>query len=397
MKEWVVLTNIPEIFFGGGERWGLFVAFLAAAAVVVLSGTKLSRYGDALGERTGLGSGLVGLLFLAAVTSLPELVVSTTATLAASLQAAGLDRALPDFSQRHAELLRGGSDLAVGNMIGSNCFNLMLFVLMDFVYGRRGAFSQTLSRNHIMSAASGLGLLGLLLFGFAVCNRGAGGTGWVIPVLEIGPVTPLLLFAYLAVMVSQGKLEKKSTGMEDAREVEAKVESDAALIAMPAFRFYGTILLFAALIVAAGMWLSLLGDRIALPAAEGGFGLGQSFVGSIFLAVSTSLPELVVSVAAVRMGCNNMAAGNILGSNIFNLVIVFTSDLGLRGGSILHYASLSHLFTIGMTMMLTSAVIAGIVYRGKRNIASLGLESWLMLGVYVAGNLALYFSSVAGR
>lgn len=380
---------VPELLFGGGSRIGLVLAFLVAAAVVVLAGTKLSEYGDALGERTGLGAGLVGLIFLAAVTSLPELVVSTTSTLAASWKAAGL----PPGDGAADLLLQGGTDLAVGNMIGSNVFNLMLFVVMDLVQGR-GAFIHRLSRNHVMAAASGLGLGGVLLFGMAICGRAWGGTGWTVPVLDIGPVTPLLFVAYLAAMVLQGKLENREDGM-DGLEPETCAATPEHLLTMKAVRFYGILAGLAALIVLGGMWLSVLGDRIALPAEAGGFGLGQSFVGTIFLAISTSLPELVVCIAAVRQGFFNMAVGNVLGSNIFNLVIVFTADLGLRGGSILHLASPAHLVTIGMVTMLTCVVLVGLVYRSSRSAARIGFDVWIMLAIYILGNIALYAVSAA--
>ncbi len=384
----LALAALPPLLYGGGSKAGIVVAFGLAAVVVVVTGTKLSVYGDALGERTGLGAGLVGLLFLAAVTSLPELVVSTTSTVAASLRAAGLAPeafATPAaFAQARVALLRDGADLALGNMVGSNVMNLMIFVIMDLVQGR-GAFLYRLSRNHVMSAASGLGLLGILLFGFAISNSCLGGLDLVLPVLAVGPATPLLFVAYLGIMLLQGSLEKRQTGMEGL-EPETTPVTNEALLTMPAARFYGTLLVLAVVIVGCGMWLSLLGDRMAET-----FGLGQSFVGTIFLALSTSLPELVVCIAAVRIGCYNMAVGNVLGSNIFNLVIVFTADLGLRGGSLLFLASPEHLVTIAMVMILTCTVIAGLVYRSNRSFATLGIDVWLMLIVYGLGNTALYF------
>ena len=173
-------------------------------------------------------------------------------------------------------------------------------------------------------------------------------------------------------------------------EPEPAAPAPEWLVAMAAWRFYGVLAFLAIAIVLGGMWLSLLGDGIALPAEDGGFGLGQSFVGTIFLAVTTSLPELVVSVVAVRRGLFNMAVGNVLGSNIFNLVIIFAADIGLRGRSILHYASPAHLVTIGMAMMLTCVVMIGLVYRSRRSVAGLGVDVWLMVAIYVLGNAVLY-------
>jgi len=94
-----------------GTQVGLLLAFICTAAGVVLTGVRLSIYGDALADRTGLGAGLIGLIFLAAVTSLPELVVSLTSVIQAS-----------DLAQ--------GADLATGNMLGSNIFNLLILAFM---------------------------------------------------------------------------------------------------------------------------------------------------------------------------------------------------------------------------------------------------------------------------
>ncbi len=101
-----------------GTQAGLVLAFAATAAVVVLAGIRLSIYGDALGERTGIAGGLVGLVFLAAVTSLPELVVSLTSVIQCS-----------DPFQ--------GADLATGNMLGSNIFNLLILALVVLLFPRK--------------------------------------------------------------------------------------------------------------------------------------------------------------------------------------------------------------------------------------------------------------------
>ncbi len=372
------MSAILNFLLGGGVQWGVGLAFLFAASMVVFAGIKLSKYGDALGERSGMGSGLVGLIFLAGVTSLPELVVSTTSTLSASLRAVNL------VGEAAHSLLAGGADLAVGNMLGSNMFNLILIPVMDLVQGR-GAMVYRLSLKHVLTAVAGLGLLGILLFGMAF---GAGSTG-VIPVLAVGYITPLLLAAYVATMILQSRMDQRQ---QDPREEEQEenAPSEEALVRMPAPHFYARLVGLALVIVLSGMWLSMLGDRLAMPWEAGGLGLGQSFIGTFFLAISTSLPELVICISAVRMGLLNMAAGNIFGSNIFNLVIVFIADIGLRGGSILHYAGKSYLITIAMVMILTCIAVIGMVYKSKKAFASLGYDAWLMVIVYIVGNLVIY-------
>jgi cation:H+ antiporter len=374
----MLMNDILNILLGGGSQVGLAVAFLGAAACVVFAGIKLSAYGDALGERTGLGAGLVGLVFLAGVTSLPELVVSTTSALSASLEAGRA--ASPEA---RGACLTAGADLAVGNMLGSNVFNLMLIAFMDLLY-RRGNLTRRLSQRHIVGAAGGLVMLGVVVFGMAVEKE----HGILIPGLRVGLVTPVLPLAYLALLWLQGRMSRRT---EEADEPPDQPPSDGALLRMTAARFYGALAGQALVIVLCGMWLSRLGGRMGLAWEQGGFGLGESFIGTFFLAVSTSLPELVICAAAVRMGFLNMAAGNVFGSNMFNLVILFTADTALRGGSLLHYAGPTHLVTVGMILMLTSIAVVSLMYQSRRSVGKVGLDAWLMLFLYAACNVIVYF------
>lgn len=231
-------------------------------------------------------------------------------------------------------------------------------------------------------------MLGLLLFGFAIGDT----SGYTLPWLQTGVITPLLLFGYIAAMILQNKVERRT--LPDATGANEPIsDTDATLLTMPAIKFYSILTFFAFIIVLGGIWLSLVGDAMARPASAGGFGLGQSFVGTVFLALATSLPELAICISAVRSKRYNMAVGNVLGSNIFNLVIVFTSDLGLRGGSILTTASNTHLLTIAMVMVLTSVVIISLILRSTKSFARLGIDTWIILFIYIFGNIALYFLS----
>ena len=92
-----------------------------------------------------------------------------------------------------------------------------------------------------------------------------------------------------------------------------------------------------------------------------------------------------------------MAVGNVLGSNIFNVVILFTSDCMLRGASILALASPEHLLSIAMSMMLTCIVIGSIVFRSQKHFARLGIDVWLMLIVYIIGNAVFYLFAMVGN
>jgi cation:H+ antiporter len=314
------------------SQTGLLFGFIATAVIVVFAGTRLSIYGDALGDRTGLGSGLVGLIFLAAVTSLPELVVSLTSVIQCS-----------DPGQ--------GADLATGNMLGSNVFNLLILALMALLFS--GKFKpEKMNTPHTDSTVYGLILLGLFSCAFLASEA----TGKVIPVLNCGPIALLLPVAY-------GFILRREHQQQTGENNDLHLPSETLLAHGPALPFYSVLTALSLLIIGGGVILSILGSRMALPPDQGGFGLEASLIGTVFLAISTSLPELVISIASVRMGFLDMAVGNVLGSNMFNLLIIFVADIALRSGNLLSYASTKHWTSVGLILLLT--FLAGFLLRTK--------------------------------
>jgi cation:H+ antiporter len=305
-----------------GTQAGLVLCFISAAAVVVVAGIRLSIYGDALGDRTGLGSGLVGLIFLAAVTSLPELVVSLTSVIQSTDP-------------------RQGADLATGNMLGSNIFNLLILSLAALLFPRRFD-PRRLEDSHADSAAYGLILLAI----FAVAFLAAGHIKPLVPVLKCSWGVLLLPITYLFFLHREHRQQK----MADTAQ---HLPPEELLTRMPAVRFYSILCSLCLLIIGGGIILSLLGSRMALPPEQGGFGLEASLIGTVFLAISTSLPELVISISCVRMGFLDLSVGNVLGSNMFNLLIIFAADVAMRGGRLLELATPRHWISIVLIAVLT--------------------------------------------
>ena len=333
-----------------GTQAGLLLAFAATAAVVVLAGIRLSIYGDALGDRTGMGSGLVGLVFLAAVTSLPELVVSLTSVI-------------------QCTDLRQGADLAVGNMLGSNVFNLLILALVALLFPRK-FIPGKLEDPHTGSILYGVVMLAIFALAFGL----SGMDGWLIPGLQCSWGTLLLPVAYGFILRHEHRQQK-------SEESEDHLPEEQELAHLPPTRFYSVLAGLCGLIVGGGIILSILGSRMALPAEQGGFGLEASLIGTVFLAISTSLPELVISIASVRMGLLDMAVGNVLGSNLFNLLIVFAADTALRGGSLLSHASSNHWKSVGLILVLT--LLGGLLLR-TRNRRATAAAAVAMVLIYIA-------------
>lgn len=333
-----------------GTQGGLLLSFVAVAAVVVLAGIRLSIYGDALGERTGLGSGLVGLVFLAAVTSLPELVVSLTSVIQCTDPLTG-------------------ADLATGNMLGSNMFNLLILALAALLFPARFDPGR-LDSSHNASMAYGLVLLAVFSLAFFTAGWGE----LMVPGLRCSWGVLLLPIAYAVFLRHEHRQQQKP-------DHEAHLPSEHILAHSPAIRFYSVLAGLCLLIIGGGVALSILGSRMALPPEQGGFGMEASLIGTVFLAISTSLPELVVSFASVRLGFLDMAVGNVLGSNMFNLLIIFAADVAMRGGSLLSHVSFKHWGSVGQILLLT--LLARLLLRSRNRLARI-MTAAAMLAVYIA-------------
>jgi len=145
----------------------------------------------------------------------------------------------------------------------------------------------------------------------------------------------------------------------------------------------------AAVIVAVGIWLSLTGEKLAAAT-----GWGESFVGSLFLATATSLPEAVVSIGALRLGRADMAVSNLLGSNLFNMLTIALCDLLYRPGALLASVSPAGIMSGLTAIVMTGIVITALVYRaGTKSSLRIGAEAVALGFVYLLGGYFLFVLS----
>ena len=328
--------------------------FLLCAAVIFFAGKRLSHYGDLLAEKTGMGKAWTGIILMASVTSLPELMVGISS--AAIVESA---------------------DLAVGDILGSCAFNLGILAMLDAFVPNHQPLLGKASRNHIMTATLGVILLGLV--GMAmVLPRDIVISSW------IGLTSILFIVVYL-VSIRIIFLYERTNGESKAEEDKPDVHASE----MTTRQVAGRYALYAAVIVGAALTLPHFADRIAEHT-----GLGRSFVGTFFLAASTSLPEIAVSLAAVRMGSIDMAVGNLLGSNLFNVLILAIDDMFYTKGHILKDASPYNMLSVFSTILMTAVVIAGLTYKVKGKKYLLAWDSALIFLIYIA-NLFLLFRMTA--
>jgi len=110
-------------------------------------------------------------------------------------------------------------------------------------------------------------------------------------------------------------------------------------------------------------------------------GWGQSFVGTLLVAAVTSAPEAAVTIAALRIGALDMAIANLLGSNLFDIIILAVDDVFYTRGPLLAHVETSHALTAFTAVMMSALVIVGLVFRPQGRVV-LGL-TWISLGLFL--------------
>ncbi|MBI4745587.1 MAG: sodium:calcium antiporter [Deltaproteobacteria bacterium] len=328
----------------------IWLQFILCSTVIVLCGTNLSRYGDIIAEKSGLGRAWIGLVLMASVTSLPELITGISSVAFANVP-----------------------NIALGDIMGSCVFNLSIIALMDILHGTKPIFSKA-EHGHILSAGFGVVLIGIASISI-LSNAG-------IPAIwHIGIYTPVIIMIYLIgirglFLFEKRKIKEFVEEMAEALQYEHISTKEAV-----------TKYVFNALIIiGAAAWLPFIGDRLAEAT-----GLGRSFIGSIFIALTTSLPELVVSISALKIGATDMAIANLFGSNIFNIFILAIDDIFYTKGPILSHVSTNHAVTGFVAVVMTGIAIVSLEYRlEKKAFLRLGWDAIALLLAYIINVYLLY-------
>jgi cation:H+ antiporter len=350
------------MFFGADlPTWALFTELILVGAIVIVAGARFTRHADKLADRLNLSGGWMGLILLSTVTSLPELVSSGTATAI------------------------GNVDLALGGILGSCSFNITLIVLLNALWRGRSVVEEV-SRSHVLTSSFGLVLIGLALLGIVLMDKFAN-RPVVAQVCELAWVMAIFL-TYLACMRLTYRYER-TLNNNAAATTEDRQKVGGVLIFQ--------ITSMAGIIVVASWWLACLGNVLSEHEIELiGRPLGATFVGAVFLALSTSLPEIVTSISAVRLGKLDLALGNIFGSNMFNIFVipalkvvsVSRGDRLLLAGNAFNPEQ--NLIAGLLAILLTAIAVGGLAYQSKRRmLRRFGLDSILIAIVYVGGMILL--------
>lgn len=334
----------------------LWLEFIVVSSIIAFSGIRLSKYGDVIAEKAGLGRAWIGLILMASVTSLPELITGISSV-----------------------AIVGAPNIALGDVMGSCVFNLSIIALMDIFHGPDPIF-QKVEHGHILSAGFGVVLIGLASISI-LANQN-------FPAFfHIGLYTPLIILVYAIGIRSIYYFEKRRIAdfvgdLTEATQYDNITAKEAGI----------KYAINALVIVAAATWLPFIGDRLAEET-----GLGRSFIGTVFIAMTTSLPELVVSISALRIGATDMAIANLFGSNMFDISILAIDDIFYTKGPILADVSANHAVTGFMAVLMTGITIVSLTYRlEKKAFLRLGWDAVAILLAYFVNIYLLYSLRVTG-
>ena len=327
----------------------IWLLFSLDAAFIIVAGMQLTKNAEKIAANLGLSQTWAGALLLPLATTLPELVTSVRAALIAA------------------------PDLVGGNIYGSILFNLTLIALIDLVQGR-GPLMARRKRTLLLTALMSMLILVISILGFILALPYR--VGW------IGLDSLAILIVYLLgsgmIMGLEGRRREQA---EDKNGAEDNRKKDLLCSCL----FFG---LAALIIVAAGTNLTDTADSISRET-----GLGRTLVGTIFIAITTSLPELVTTIAAARLGFVEMAVANVFGANFLDVFIFFIADLFYRQGLLFLHLSAQNFILALMGIFLSLIVLISLHYPFRRQFLRMGLPSYFIIISYVVTIIFLYVSS----
>lgn len=331
----------------------ILAQFALLALVIIAAGMMLTRFADAIGEITGLGRSLAGLILLAGATSLPELAVDCSA------------------------VMIGAIDMAVGTLLGSSLFNLLILAVLDLSLPAKRRMLSAHGAPHALSALASIVLTSIVLIGVATRSP--------ISIGRMGVDTIALAIAYVF-MIRLVYLDRLiATAASPEPTIEPASESPPPpQRPMKWWAAFGGYLLATGVIFAAAPRLAETADKLALET-----GLGGTFVGTTLVAATTSLPEIVTTIAALRLGAVDMAIGNIFGSNAFNMAILSVAEL-FSPQPLLSIASTTHAVTAGAVILITALAVITLIYRPTKRFFFIEPDA-LLLATLIIGALWLVY------
>lgn len=319
--------------------WGEFVLLLL---LIYIFGTMATRSADVIAEKKGWARAFMGVVFISMITSFPEL-----------------------FTGISAAAIVKSPDIAIGQIVGSCIFNLVIIAVVELVF-RRNKMYQLTGKLNVLPLAFSIIIITVLTLLLSIQFKPH--------LFHVGLSSMIIFFLYLVFMHIIFK-ERKAEEEEEERYKDKSLVKEVV-----------NFIVSAVIIIAVGIYLPMVGKELAHI-----MHWTDSFVGVIFLALVTSFPELVVSFTTAKIGAIDMLVGNIAGSNLFNIAIIFIIDIAYVKGNILLDASSSNI-SVGLIAILMNFVVFFAVVRKSsyRLFNLISINAILLIALYIINLLVIY-------
>jgi cation:H+ antiporter len=326
--------------------------FFISAAIITFAAMQLAKYGDAIALRTRLGGAFVGTLLIASVTSLPELLTTINS------------------------VTRGYPELAAGNIFGSNMINMLILAILDLMHHKRRILRKA-AMKHALSGTLAVMLIALGVF-FIIADIPQKIT---IGSFALGIDSIVILLAYgvaLSLIRNQSRFQALSAIKEPIPDNVPKLW----------ISLVGFGLATGALVIVTPWMISASADIAEIT------GLGTTFIGSTLVALVTSIPELVTTLSAARIGADDMAISNLFGSNMFNVFTLGIADFFYTGGRFFAAVDPSFLIVGMLGLIMTLLGLIGNLARIERRFLFIEIDALLLILIYLGGTALLYFRGI---
>ena len=342
----------------------LLLIFGLSAVAIWFAGIKLSETADILTTHFNLGEALGGMILLAIVTNLPEIAITVSAAI-----------------QDHLEL-------AIGNILGGIAIQTVVLVILD-VFGLGKKDPLTYRAASLVLVLEGLMVITVLTL-VVVGNQLSSSVIW----MGVSPIDLLIAFIWLAGIYMIGKartdlpwhrLGVLPDSQEEKRGHSKKKKYDLAINKGVGIQKIVLVFVVCSLVtLVAGVGLEVTGEAIAKQ-----IGMTGVLFGATVLAAATALPEISTGLAAMRLKDYQMAISDIFGGNAFLPVLFLVATL-LSGKSVLPLAHKTDIYLTALAILLTIIYIIGLIFRPRKQLLWMGIDSLSVLVVYLIGLLGLF-------
>ncbi|MBT2502870.1 sodium:calcium antiporter [Curtobacterium sp. ISL-83] len=339
--------------------WLLAVIFVAGGAVIWFAGIQLSKTTDVLDTRLHLGSALGGLIVLAVATNLPEIAITVSAAASGSIE------------------------VAAGNILGGIALQTVVIVILD-AFGKRGKGVKPItyraaSLTLVLEAVVVVAVLSVVVAGSQLPSH--------LVFARLTPDVVLIAAIWLVGLFLVRRAGKglpwhedgKAPGTTTAHPNKHRTRKPDPTKKMSTAKASIIFAVAALATLVAGVVLEQAGD-----AASSKIGFSGVLFGATVLALATSLPEISTGLQAVKQGDDNLAMSDIFGGNAF-LPVLFLVATVISGKAVLPQANASDVFLTALAALLTVVYAVGLVFRPKKYVLGMGVDSLVVVLLYLVG------------